>query len=109
MGFRVNTRKTKIMSIRINDNTHVTVENEPNQEVEKFAYFGCEIRKGGDIGKEVSIRIGKARAAFRIMEKVRNEDGMSLLTKWNFLTALYYLYCCTAETPGKDRERLKSE
>ena len=57
------------MSIRTNDHTQVTIENEPIQEVEKFVYLGCEISKDGDIRKEVSIRTGKAVAAVRNMKK----------------------------------------
>jgi len=36
VGLRVNTRKTEIMSIKTNDKTQVSIENEPIQDVEKF-------------------------------------------------------------------------
>ena len=85
------------MSTRTNNNTQVTKENEPIQEVEKFVYLGFEISTDGDIMKEVSIRIGKAGAAFRNMEKVWNEDAMSLRTKlklFNSIVLSVFLYGC---------------
>ena len=88
VGLKVNTRKTEIMNVRTNDNRPVIIENEPLQEVDKFVYLGCEIRKDGDIRNEVSIRIGKAGAAFRNMEKVWNEDGMSLRTKLKLFNSI---------------------
>ena len=88
VGLKVNTRKTEIMNVRINDNRPIIIGNEPLQEVDKFVYLGCEIRKDGDIRNEVSIRIGKAGAAFRNMEKVWNEDGMSLRTKLKLFNSI---------------------
>ena len=110
VGLRVNTRKTKNMSIRINDNTHVTIENESIQELGKFVYFGCEISKYGDIRKQVSFGIGKAGTAFRNMEKVLNEDDMSLRTKlklFNSIVVSVLLYGCeTWKGLGEIEERV---
>ena len=61
--------------------TYVVIDNENIKDVEKFVYLGCEVRRDGDIRNEVGIRIGKAGAAFRSMEAVWNESGMSLRTK----------------------------
>ena len=79
------------MNIRVNDNNQVTIENEPIQEVGKFVYLGCEVSKDVGISNEVSIRIDNAGAAFRNMEKVWNEDGMSFRTKLKLLNSLVTL------------------
>ena len=97
VGLRVNTRKTEIMSMRTSDRRQVSIENEPIRGVEKFVYLGSEIWKDGDIRNEVGIRIGKAGAAFRNMEKVWNEDGISLRTKlklFNSIVVSVLLYGC---------------
>ena len=97
VGLKVNTRKTEIMKVRTNDNSQVTIGNEPLQEVDKFVYLGCQISKDGDIRNEIGIRIGKAGAAFRNMEKVWNEDGMSLRTKlklFNSIVLSVLMYGC---------------
>ena len=97
VGLRVNTRKTEIMKIRTEDTSQVMIEDEILQEVEKFVYLGCEVRKDGDIRNEVGIRIGKAGAAFRNMEKVWKENGMSLRTKlklFNSIVLSVLLYGC---------------
>ena len=64
------------------------IGNEPLQEINNFLYLGYEIRKDGNIRYEVSIRIGKAGATFRNMEKVWNEDGMSLRTKLKLFNSI---------------------
>ena len=97
VGLKVNTRKTEIMKVRTNDNSQVTIGNEPLQEVDKFVYLGCQISKDGDIRNEIGIRIGKAGAAFKNMEKVWNEDGMSLRTKlklFNSIVLSVLMYGC---------------
>ena len=97
VGLRVNTRKTEIMKIRTEDESDVVIEDERIREVEKFVYLGCEVRKDGDIRNEVGIRIGKAGAAFRNMERVWNENGMTLRTKlklFNSIVLSVLLYGC---------------
>ena len=46
------------MSIRTNENSQVTIGNEPIREFEKVAYLGCDISNDSDISKEVGIRTG---------------------------------------------------
>ena len=56
------------MNIRINEINKIIIEYKPLKAVENFMYFGCEIRKNGDIGNEVGIRFGRAGAAFKNLE-----------------------------------------
>ena len=85
------------MKIKNEEAGNVMIEDESIQEVEKFVYLGCEVRKDGDIRNEVGIRIGKAGAAFRNMERVWNENGISLRTKlklFNSIVLSVLLYGC---------------
>ena len=45
------------MKIKCADNSH--------EEVDKFTYLGCELRKDGDVRNEINIRIDKTSAAFK--------------------------------------------
>ena len=75
VGLRVNTRKTEIMKTLIDWAPKIDIEYETFQEVEKLVYHWCEMRKDGDI------RDDKAGAAFKKMDKVWNENSMSLRAK----------------------------
>ena len=65
VGLRVNTRKTEIMKIRTDDASKVIIEDGNFQEVGKFVYLGCGVRKDGYFRNEVEIRFCKTGAAFR--------------------------------------------
>ena len=108
VGLRVNTRKTEIMKIKTDDASNVVIEDEIIHEVEKFVYLGCEVRMDGDIRNEVGIMIGKAGAAFRKMEKVWTEKGMSLRTKLKLLNNIVLsvlLYGCESWKYLKEIEK----
>ena len=98
VGLMINTRKTEIMKIRcIVDSQHVTIDGTDLKEVEKFTYLGCEIRKDGDVRNEVGIRIGKAGATFRTLNKVWDAHNISLTTKlklFNSIVISVLLYGC---------------
>ena len=49
VGLRVNTRKTEVMKIRTDDASIIVIEDESIQEVKKFVYLKCEVRKDGNI------------------------------------------------------------
>ena len=98
-GVKVNTRKTEFMKIRIDDASNVFIEDESIQEEEGFVYLGYEVRKDGDIRKEVGITIDKAGAAFKNMERVWNKNGVCLRTKlklFNSIVPSGLLYGCEA-------------
>ena len=85
------------MKVRTDDASNVIIEDESIQEVEKFVYLGCEVRKDGDIRKEVGITIDKAGAAFKNMERVWNKNGVCLRTKlklFNSIVLSVLLYGC---------------
>ena len=63
------------------------VKDKNIQEAEKFVYLGCKVREDGDIRNEVGIRIRQAGTAFRNMERVMNENGMSFRTKFNLFNS----------------------
>ena len=76
------------MEISSEDNSLVVTENETIQNIDRFVYLGCEVLRYEDIQKEVCIRIGKAGAAFRSMERIWNESGMSLQTKLKLIASI---------------------
>ena len=109
---RLNTKNIEIiMTKRINDTSQIMIENKPLKKVENLVYLGCEIRKDGDIRNEVGIRNGKAGAAFKNMEKIWNEDGMSLRTKLklvNGIILLDLLFVCESwKGPREIADRVK--
>ena len=88
VGLKVNTKKTEIIKIRTPDINQIVIEGVTLKEVQKFVYLGCEMQNDGDIRNEIGIRIGKAGAAFRTMENVWNESGMSLPTKLRLFNSI---------------------
>ena len=88
VGLKINTRKTEIMRIRSSGNQRVIIDDTDLKEVEKFTYLGCEIRNDGDVRNEVGIRIGKAGAAFRMLDKVWNAHNVSLSTKLKLFNSI---------------------
>ena len=93
----MNTRKTEVMKIRTDDASIIVIEDESIQEVKKYVYLGCEVRKDGDVRKEMGIRIGKAGAEFRNIDKIWNDIEVSLRTKLNLFNSIVLsvlLYGC---------------
>ena len=74
-------------------------------------YLGCEVRNNGDVACEVGIRIGKAGAAFRNIQRVSNENGVSLRPKLKIFKSIglsVLLYECESWKCLKDfEERVK--
>nr|KAG5708629.1 hypothetical protein BaRGS_034846 [Batillaria attramentaria] len=62
-GLKINRRKTELMKINTTANTPVTVGGEPIREVESFVYLGSVVDGQGGTDRDVTARIGKARAA----------------------------------------------
>ena len=61
---KINRKKTKLMKMNTTANAPVTVGGEPIREVESPVYLGSMIDQQGSTDRDVTARIGKARAAF---------------------------------------------
>ena len=81
VGLEINQRKTKVLVVQPSEDVRVELGGEVIEEVDWFEYLGSVVCNDGDVRKEVSIRTGKAGAAFAKMKKVWNSRGMSLKTK----------------------------
>ena len=62
-GLKINRKKTELMKMNATANAPVTVGGEPIRE-ESFVYLGSEVDQQGGTDRDVTARIGKARAAF---------------------------------------------
>ena len=61
--------KHKILKININ-NSPITLHGEVLDEVQSFAYLGTIVDTKGGTDGDVRVRIGKARAAFVVLNKI---------------------------------------
>ena len=81
IGIWKNPRNADIMKIRTHQHKPNCYRRRNTPRSWNVCDLGCEMRNEGDIKNWVSIRIGKAEAAFRNMEKVWIENCMSMCTK----------------------------
>ena len=79
-GLKINRKKTELMKINTTANTPVTAE-EPIREVESFVYLGSVVDQQGGTDRDVTARIGKARAAFVMLKNIWASEGISMKTK----------------------------
>ena len=80
-GLKINKRKTELMKINTTARAPVTVGGEPIREVESFVYLGSVVDKQGGTDRDVSSRIGKARAAFIMLKNIWASMKISMTTK----------------------------
>ena len=68
-GLKISRKKTELMKMKMNTtaNAPVTVGGEPIRVVESFVYLGNVVDQQGGTDRDVTARIGKARAAFVIL------------------------------------------
>ena len=69
-GLKINRKKTELMKMNTTANTPVTVGGEPMKEVESFVYLGSMTDQQGGTDRDVTARIGKARAAFVLLRNI---------------------------------------
>ena len=96
-GLKINKKKTELMKMNTTANTPVTVSEEPIREVESFVYLGSVADQQGGTDRDVTARIGKARAAFAMLKNIWASRGISMRTKlciFNFNMKLVLLYRC---------------
>ena len=58
------------MKMNTTANAPVTVGGEPIREVESFVYLGSVVDQQGGTDRDVTARIGKARAAFVVLKNI---------------------------------------
>ena len=80
-GLKINRKKTELMKMNTTANAPVTVGGEPIREVESFVYLGSVVDHQGGTDRDVTARIGKARAAFVMLKNIWASGGISMRTK----------------------------
>ena len=78
-------------------NAPVTVGGEPIRNVEPFIYLGSVVDQLGSTGRDVTARIGKARAAFVMLKNIWAFGGISVRAKlriFNSSVKSVLLYGC---------------
>ena len=77
-GLKIN---RKLMKMNTTANTPVTVGGEPIRDVESFVYLGSVVDHQGGTDRDVTARIGKARAAFTMLKIIWASGGISIRAK----------------------------
>nr|KAG5702820.1 hypothetical protein BaRGS_001902 [Batillaria attramentaria] len=80
-GLKISRRKTELMKINTTANTPVTVGGESIREVESFVYLGSVVDGQGGTDRDVTARIGKARAAMVMLKNIWASKVVSIRTK----------------------------
>nr|KAG5685318.1 hypothetical protein BaRGS_003340 [Batillaria attramentaria] len=80
-GLKINRKKTELMKINTTANTTVTVGGEPIREVESFVYLGSVVDGQGGTDRDITARMGKARAAMVMLKNVWASKVVSIRTK----------------------------
>nr|KAG5708556.1 hypothetical protein BaRGS_032977 [Batillaria attramentaria] len=104
-GLNINRKKTELMKINTTANTPVTVGGEPIREVESFVYLGSAVDGQGGTDRDVTARIGKARAAMIMLKNIWASKVISTRTKlriFNSNVKSVLLYRCETWRINKD-------
>lgn len=81
LGLKINGPKTKVMRINTKNTDPITIGDQTLEDVDKFTYLGSVIAVDGGTEDDVKTRIGKARTAFNILNKIWKSKNISLKTK----------------------------
>ena len=94
---RVSNKKSKVMRINGKSMEPVTVNGQNLDETSKFTYLGGVVTTQGEGGDDITCRIGKARTAFRKLNRIWKSSNYSIMTKvhlYNSLMKSVLLYGC---------------
>ena len=90
LGLNVTKGESKIIKI----NSSITLQGEVLYEVQSFTYLGSIVDTNGGTGSDVRARIGKARAAFIVLNKIWKSGEMPILPSYAFLPQVLRLCLC---------------
>ena len=96
-GLKINKRKTDLTKMNTTANAPVTVGGEPIREIESFVYLGRVIDQQGGTDRDVTARIGKARATFVMLKNIWASGDIRMRTKlriFNSSVKSVLLYGC---------------
>ena len=78
-GLKINRKKTELIKMNTTAYAPVTVGGEPIREVDSFVYLGSLVDQQGGTDRDVTARIGKARAAFVMLKNIWASGGISMV------------------------------
>ena len=81
VGLKINTKKTKFITVNGNGNPEIQINNQSIEKVDKFCYLGSAISEKGGTDEDIKIRTGKAQYTFNKLSKVWNSNKVSRKTK----------------------------
>ncbi|XP_076467589.1 uncharacterized protein LOC143298593 [Babylonia areolata] len=81
MGLKISSKKINLMKINTSANNPVTAGGEPIHEVDSFSYLSSIVGKQGGTDKDVTSRVGKARAAFITLKNIWSSKEIATTTK----------------------------
>ena len=85
-GLKINRKMTELR-MNTTANAPVTGGGEPIRELESFVYLGSVVDQRGGTDRDVTARIGKARAAFVMLKNIWASVGISTRTKLRILNS----------------------
>ena len=80
-GIRINKEKTKVMKINSRSMSNVRLSEGELEEVTSFTYLGSIVNTTGGTEQDIKARIGKARTAFSLLNKLWRSREISTRTK----------------------------
>ena len=81
IGLKINIPKTKSMRVNSDNQAPICIRQEPVEEVQKFPYLGSIVTRDGGTDQDITARIGKATAAYKILMPVWRSGSISKKTK----------------------------
>ena len=81
IGLRIHPGKSKILKVKTSGSETIMVGGSQLEEVSEFTYLGSIIDDNGGTGADIKTRIGKARAAYGLLNKVWKDRNISMRTK----------------------------
>lgn len=96
-GLKVSTKKSKVMRINGKSTEPIVINGKDLDETDKFTYLGGVVTAQGGGGDDITCRIGKARTAFRKLNRIWKSSNYSIKTKVQLYSSLVksvLLYGC---------------
>ncbi|KAE9546243.1 hypothetical protein FO519_010545, partial [Halicephalobus sp. NKZ332] len=81
IGLRINSDKSKIMTINRLTKAKITTDSQTIQEVENFKYLGSFLSKEGGTVEDVKHRLSRATALFQKMRQIWRAKSMNIKIK----------------------------
>ena len=81
VGLRINTKKTEVMALNMNNPNPVKLGNDNLQYANRFTYLGSIITTEGGTDEDIKSRLNKAGNTFRMLESVWRSAQYSYITK----------------------------